>query len=294
MSERLDLRTDDLRLFVACLAEGTLSAAAKTTGLTQAGASRRLQRLEAAVGAPVLHRTTRALRPTAAGERLLGAARAMLAELAALERANDAARGAPTGEVHVSAPVLLGQAAGGTLASELARRHPDLRLRLSLSNAKVDLLRAGVDVALRAGALPDTALLAARLATSRVGAYARRDRHAEARHPSELLSAAWVGLPAETALRATGPRGQRWAATVKLAFACDDRVVLRGAAVEGLGVVLLPTFFGGAEPALRRVVADWHFGLVPVHALWLPEARNDPRVRAVLDVMTQWGRGQAW
>ncbi len=290
----IDVRTEDLRLFVDCLARGSLSAAAKAQGLTQAGASRRVQRLEAALGAPVLHRTTRALRATVAGERLLVSARAMLAELSALAHDADRARAAPTGWVHVSAPVLLGQAVGGALVRALRDRHPDLRLRLSLSNARVDLVRDGVDVAVRVGALPDTSLRAARITTAEVGAYARRDRPARAKHPAELADDAWMGLPAESTLKATGPDGQRWRATVTQAFVCDDRAVLREAAAAGMGTALLPTFFGDAEPALRRVVPDWHFGKVPVSAVWLPEAHDDARVRAVCEVMKAWGRAPTW
>ncbi|MFO0626863.1 MAG: LysR substrate-binding domain-containing protein [Polyangiales bacterium] len=289
-----DLRTEDLRLFVASLTLGSLSAAARAQGLTQAGASRRIQRLESALGAPVLHRTTRALRATVEGERLQVAARAMLAELDAFGHAAERARAAPVGEVHVSAPVLLGQAVGGALARALCERHPDLRLRLSLSNARVDLVRDGVDVAVRVGPLPDTSLLAARITAAEVGAYARRDRHARAKHPSELARAPWIGLPAEATLKAAGPEGQRWRGAVTQVFVCDDRAVLRDAAVAGVGAVLLPTFFGDAEPALRRVVPDWHFGRVPVHVVWLPEARDDARVRAVCEVMKAWGRAPTW
>jgi DNA-binding transcriptional LysR family regulator len=291
MSVRIDVQTEDLRLFVGCLAEGSLSAAARTLGLTQAVATRRIQRLEGAVGAPVRHRTTRALRPTAAGERLLTTARAILGELAVLER------GSPTpssGDVRVSASVLLGQVVGSTLARELAQRHPELRLHLSLSNERIDLLRTDVDVALRVGKLSSTTSRATRLATTRVGAYVRRDLHPRVSHPSELLSARWVGLSTEGSLRANGPAGQRWRGKVELAFVCDDRAVLRAAAADGLGVALLPTFFADPDARLRRLVPDWHFGLVPVHALWLPEARDDPRVRAVLDALRAWGRGQAW
>lgn len=294
MTARIDVQTEDLRLFVRCVAEGSLSAAARTVGLTQAVASRRIQRLEAAFGAPVLHRTTRSLRPTADGERLLGAAQAMLAELTALERATGESREAPTGEVRVSAPVLLGQAVGATLAAELSSRYPGLRLILSLSNTKVDLVREGVDVALRVGALPSTTLLAVRISTARIGAYAQRARFSRAKRPADLLSAPWLGHAADAALRATGPSGEPWRGKLNLTFVCDDRIVLRDAAAAGLGVALLPTFLGDADPALHRVVPDWHFGKVPVHGVWLPEARNDPRVRAVVEVMTAWGSRQQW
>lgn len=294
MIARIDLQTEDLRLFVACVSEGSLSAAARAMGLTQAVASRRIQRLEEAVGTPVLHRTTRSLRPTVGGERLMGAARAMLAQLAALESSTEATRATPSGDVRVSASILLGQSVGSTLAAALRKRNPELRLILALSNTKVDLVRDGIDVALRVGALPSTTLLAARLATARIGAYAARARLRTVEHPSKLLAVPWVGLLGDATLRATSTGGQRWSGRVDLTFACDDRLVLRSAAAAGLGVTLLPTFLGDAEPALHRVAPEWHFGTVPVHVLWLPESRDDPRVRAVIDVMTEWGAAQKW
>lgn len=286
--------TEDLRLFVHCITEGSFSAAARATGVTQAVATRRIQRLEGAVGTPVLHRTTRALRLTEAGERLLGAARTILGELSAFERGTAVTRKTASGEVRVSAPILLGQSVGGTLATELARRHPGLRLVLSLSNARVDLVRDNVDVALRVGPLPSTTLLAARIATARIGAYARAGRAPKVRHPSKLLSSAWVGHSADAVMRGHGPSGERWTGRVTFAFSCDDRIVLREAAAAGLGITLLPTFLGDADVALRRVVPDWHFGTVPVHGVWLREARHDPRVRAILDVMTTWGKKARW
>ncbi|MBL8951218.1 MAG: LysR family transcriptional regulator [Myxococcaceae bacterium] len=294
MSAKVDVQTEDLRLLLACLAEGSLSAAAKTLGLTQAGGTRRLQRLEAAVGFPVLHRTTRALRATAEGERLVRTARVVVGELEALERSHDAARGEPAGEVHVSAPVLLGQSLGSMLAVELARRHPELRLRLSLSNAKVDLVRSRVDIALRVGALPDTGLHAARIATAGLAAYAKPDRRFQVTQPQELVALPWVGLPSELELKATGPKGQRFRARVRQVFTCDDRVVLRGAALAGLGAALLPTFFGDAERGLVRLLPEWSFGKVPLSVVWLPEARGDLRVKAVRDAMVRWGAAQAW
>lgn len=294
MDAKIDVQTEDLRLFVRCVSDGSLSAAARRLGLTQAVASRRIQRLEAAVGRPVLHRTTRSLRPTAEGERVLAAARAVIAELTGLERSTREAEATAVGDVRVSAPVLLGQTVGGVLATELARRHPRLRLVLSVSNAKVDLIRDGFDAALRVGPLPDTTLVAARIATARIAAYARRDLHPRLTRPAQLLDVPWVGHVPEGTLRATGPKGERWRGTVALAFACDDRLILRDAAVAGLGVALLPTFIGDATPTLRRLVPEWSFGRVAMHVVWLPEARHDQRLRAIVEVMSAWGRAQRW
>lgn len=55
-------------------------------------------------------------------------------------------------------------------------------------------------------------------------------------------------------------------------------------------MVLLPTFFGDAERALERVLPRWHFGQVPIHALWLPASKDDPRIRATVEVLAAWGK----
>lgn len=297
MTARLDVQTEDLRLFLACVEGGSLSAAARSLGLAQAVASRRLQRLESALGARVLHRTTRALRPTLAGDRLLGTARSVVAELTSFAQSRVASQAVASGDVHVTAPVLLGQAIGGPLARELAERHPALRLRLSLSNAKIDLVRSGMDVAIRVGQLPNRTLLSLRIAIASVGVYAaqprgKSERRRVLRHPSELLTARWIAIPNDETIHATGPRGERWSGAVKAAFLCDDRQVLREAAKQGLGLVLLPTFFGDADPDLERLLPEWRFGRVPIHALWLPESKEDLRVRAVVDSAARWGKTQ--
>lgn len=294
MSATIDANTEDLRLFVRCVSEGSLSAAARSMRLSQAVATRRIQRLEQAVGAKILFRTTRALRPTSDGERLLSAARTILAELASVAAATGNARRSPSGEVHVTAPVLLGQELGATLADALKKKHPRLRLRLSLSNKRVDLVRDNVDLALRVGALPDTTLLAARIATAHVGAYGPGDAAPYGDHPSNVPRDRWLGMPNDATLNAFGPNGARWSASVELALTCDDRTVLRRAAIAGLGTALLPTFVGAHEQALVRVAPEWHFGAVPIHALWRPEAKGDPRVRAVIDVVLSWGQSQQW
>jgi DNA-binding transcriptional LysR family regulator len=294
MTATIDMATQDLRLLVRCVSEGSLSAAARSMGLTQAAATRRIQRLEMSVGSPVLHRTTRSLRPTVEGERLLRAALKIVAELAELERVSSTNSAAAVGDVRVSAPVLLGQAVGSTLAVDLSLHHPALRLELSLSNAKVDLLRDAVDVALRVGIQKSSSLLAARIATARIGAYAKPSYCAAAKHPSELADSRWIAHARDRSMRAIGPNGQRWKRTVEPAFVCDDRIVLRDAVASGMGVGLLPTFLGDAERTLQRLAPEWHFGIVPVYAVWLPEARNDLRVRAVVDSMTRWGRSAQW
>ena len=225
---------------------------------------------------------------------MLAVAREILASVDSLERNIAGERESPSGRVRLSAPVLLGQGIGADLAAALRSRAPGLLLDLSLTNERVDLVRTGFDIALRVGELPDATLLARRLGYACIGAYARAGLLGELPLRVEDLSTLpWIGLPDGDSMQAVGPGGQRWAGRARLRFICNDRVVLRDAAARGLGAVLLPTFVGEAHPDLVALLPEWHFGEVPLHAVWLPEARDDPRVRAVIDVCASWIASQA-
>ena len=106
--------------------------------------------------------------------------------------------------------------------------------------------------------------------------------------PRELPTLRWIGAPHEGTLHATGPARANWTGGVALAFTCDDRAVLRDAAALGVGTVRLPTFLGDAHARLERAQPAWHFGEVPLHAVRLPEARGDVRVRAVVEAYRAW------
>lgn len=286
----MDLRTEDLRLFIACVEAGTISAAARIVGLTQVAASRRLARLEAEIGTAVLHRTTRALRVTTAGNRLLDAAREIVGVVEEFERTMLVSSRQVRGEIRVSAPVLLGQMLGADIALVLSREHPALRLSFLLSNDRIDLIRDRVDLALRVGPLPDATLIARRLATADLAVYGARSVLGEAKvsRPEQLRRHAWIGAPADARLEARNSKGRSWRATLSLSFTSDDRRVLRDAAARGLGLVVLPTFLGEPDDRLERVLPAWTFGSVPLHAVWLPEARDDPRIHAVVSSCLQW------
>lgn len=155
---------EDMRLFVRAVTDGSLSAAGRELGLSPAVASKRLSRLEQALGVRLLQRSSRRLALTSEGACYYERCVSILADVdeanAMVGRGQMEVRGA----VHVSTSLDLGRQYIGPLAAQFAQTHPELRMRISTSDAMLDLFEHGVDVAVRSGAMADSRLVSRRLA----------------------------------------------------------------------------------------------------------------------------------
>lgn len=156
--------TQDLALFVRAAAAGSLSEAARQLGISPAAASRRLAALESRTGARLIHRTTRSVALTPEGELFLPHAQAMLeAEAAARESLAPGGRASVTGLLRVTAPAAFGRKIVTPMVPAFLAAHPDLRLDLQLTDSVVDIVAAGIDLAVRIGRLRDSSLVARKL-----------------------------------------------------------------------------------------------------------------------------------
>ena len=159
-------RLDAMAVFVAVLEEGSLAAAARKLGRSPATVTRAVAMLEAGLGERLLHRSTRAMRPTERGERQASVYRSVLTELAEADGAGSAgARIA--GRISLTAPELFGQMALMPVVEGFLDAHPDVTARVLLLNRVVNLVEEGVDVAVRLANLPDSGLVAVKLGTMR-------------------------------------------------------------------------------------------------------------------------------
>ena len=155
-------RFDALSTFVAILDSGSLAGAARRLNRSPPAVTRILAALEEQIGARLIERSTRRLAPTEAGRRLADQARRLLAEIEdALRPETDGA--ALRGTLRVSAPLVFGRLHITPLVSAFLTEHPAVRVDLMLSDRYVDLIEQGLEVALRIGALPDSALVARRV-----------------------------------------------------------------------------------------------------------------------------------
>ncbi|MGN5373739.1 LysR family transcriptional regulator [Sphingomonas hankookensis] len=279
----------------ACVVEHrSFSAAAQSIGVSKATVSKAVARLEASLGTTLFHRTSRRLTLSDAGQSLAERAARILAEAqGAEEQARDAAA-APTGLVRVAVPMSFGLAHVAPAIADFLTLHPGVEIDLTLSDAKVDIVAEGIDVALRIAELPDSTLRARRLAPVAiriVAAPAYWDARGRPAHPADLGDHACFGytnLPneiwhfrrgeEEVSVRPAGP------------LATNNGEAMLPALWAGLGIARLPDFLVDADIAtgrLEAVLPDWSSGGVALHLLTPPGTLRPARVEALIEYLSE-------
>jgi DNA-binding transcriptional LysR family regulator len=284
----------DLRVLVQTARGGTLTAAARTLGITPAAASATLKRLEAQLGTRLFERSTRAMRLTSQGQILLDYAVRAFELLDEGESQVDADSATLVGTLRVAAPSDLTRNLLLPLLDEFMRGHPGLQLQLSVGDRLLDVLRDEVDVAIRYGTLADSRLVARTLAVARPvlsasPGYLRR--HPAPKTPQDLARHNCItfdrGGRRHRAWRFCRD-GQWTEVRVDGDRSVDDAALAREWAITGAGIILK------SEIDLRRdlesgalvpLLTDWATEPYPLHAL-LPSGRFVPRrVRALVDFL---------
>jgi DNA-binding transcriptional LysR family regulator len=251
---------------------GSFTAAAQRLGVSKAAMSQRVTELERAAGVPLVRRTTRSVRLTEAGERLVESTRGAFAQIEqGFAGVRDLA-GEPRGLLRVSVPVALGRQQIVPRVADFLRAHPQIRVELELSDRLVSLAQEGFDVVLRHTAAPPDTHVAWPLCATRswlvaTRAYLRRAGAPES--PRDLAgheclhylrpgeTSTWT-FERDTPVAPAGRAGGRGApadgerrvhVAVRGVFAANNSEALREAALAGLGIALLPDF--SAQAAVR-------------------------------------------
>src|SRR5271168_2929871 len=280
-----------LTTFVRIAETGSITHAARSLGLSLPMASRHLRWLERELGTVLVHRTTRILHLTAAGQDFATRAKALLLEL---EDAKQSLRTGPSlgGRIVVTAPNALGTFQLSSIIPPLLAKHPRLHVELRLEDRAVDLVKEGVDLAIRAAAPPDRASLVAReLAIySRVvcAAPSFLGRHGAVDSLAALASAPCVLHGCGPAVwNFETPEGPK-SITVDGPLCTNNVVIIRDAILAGVGVAWLPSYVIGEELSDGRLVQLLPEAKLPpirVYGIMPKHARQIATVRAVLDVI---------
>jgi DNA-binding transcriptional LysR family regulator len=250
---------------------GSFTAAAQRLGLSKAAMSQRVAELERAAGVPLVHRTTRSVRLTEAGERLVEATRGAFAQIEQGFAGVQDGVGEPHGVLRVSAPVALGRQQIVPRLAGFLRAYPQVRVELELSDRLVAMAQEGFDVALRHTAAPPDTHVAWPLCPTRswlVASRAYLRRAGVPAIPADLAShdclhylrpgetPAW-SFESDAALKS---KGGRVSVAVRGVFAANNSEALREAAAAGLGIALLPDFSAQAavrSGKLQLVLPQW-------------------------------------
>ena len=299
-----------MAVFARVVEEGSFSEAARGLGLSKSAVSKQVGRLEDRLGVRLLNRTTRQLSLTEAGTAFYEGCRQLVHDAEAAEAAVTHLAGAPRGTLRVNAPMSFGQEHVAPALPDFLQRYPELSVEMQLNDRTVDLVEEGYDLAVRIGTLPDSSLIARRLAPVNSVVCAAPDyleRHGRPGHPRELKDhqcLIYTYLSWGREWRFKGPEGEL-RVPLKGRLEINNGDALLAAARQGFGIVMMPTFLAGDDlraGRLEPLLTDWcREAGAAVYAVF-PASRNlSPKVRVFVDYLAEvfgqqqpyWDRGLA-
>lgn len=288
----------DMKLFVQTVATGSLSAAGRELGFSPAVGSKRLARLEAALGTRLLHRSSRRLALTDEGAIYFERCQAILADVEEAEAAIGQGARAPRGVLRVSSPVALGRRWVGPAMAQFAFDNPGLSVHLSLSDSVVDLIEGGFDCAVRIGGADDSRLVVRTLAENRrvvCAAPAYLARKPAPQGPADLAAhdcivmtrnasghADWRFRPSDR------PGDAMTSVRVRGRMVADNGEQANDWALAGLGLVRRSVWDVASELAdgrLVEVMAAWTSDSLPIQAVFASRRFLPARTRHFVDLL---------
>jgi len=287
-------RIEAMTVFIAALDEGSLAGAGRRLGKSPAAVSRAIAFLENHVGTELLHRTTRTLKLSEAGERYAAACRRVLADLLEADLSAAGEKAAPRGTLTITAPPISGEEILRPVIDAYIEAFPTVAVNLVLLDRHANLVEEGIDVALRVAHLPDSSLVAIKVGDGVKRVIVASPRYLadnpEIREPADLArhriianvtqgTESWVFPPVEgsSISRTVHFKPRLMVNSVRAALA---------SAAEGHGVTRLFTYHVAErvrDGSLKIILRDTEHAAMPVHLL-VPQGRLAvPKVRSFVD-----------
>jgi DNA-binding transcriptional LysR family regulator len=289
-------RFAEIELFVQVAETGSLSRAAEALDLSNAAASRHLQALEDRLGARLVERNTRRLFLTDTGQEFFSRAKTLLADLKDAEDVVNAHTLNPTGMLRISASLSFSMQHIAPLLRAYTERYPNVTVHVEAANRYLDIIDNNIDVAIRTREFePDSNITVRRLAQTRrilVAAPRYLARHGRPRTLEELaqhklLIYTYANNPGE--LRFTRDE-QTTALQVKGLLESNDGQILRAAALDGMGILVQPTYIVYDDMVAGRLVPvldEWDLPRLTVNLAYPSRKHLSAKVRTFIDFMAE-------
>lgn len=286
-------------VFVAVVENGGFSAASRTLGVSKSAVSKRINQLENHLGVLLLHRTTRKLSLTEAGERYYEHAAQALNAAGKAEDAVTELQGEPQGKLKISSPMSFGRLHVAPLIPKFLQRYPKLQINLVMDDRNIDLVADGIDVAIRSGNMQDSTLIARRLTPLRQVLCASPTyikQYGMPITPSELCdrNCLLFSYSGDSNQWTLNKDSQSEVALVSGNYRVNNSEALLEALREGIGIGRLPTFVAGPDLKLGNLVRILESYHIPDHTFYavFPERQYLPaKVRAFLDFAIEYFGG---
>ncbi len=287
---------EGLPVFVRTVREGSFSAAARALDLTPSAVSKQIGRLEDRLAVRLFNRTTRRLSLTEEGAAFYERASRILADLEDAAAAVSSLRQDPRGRLRVTMPTGFGVIHLLPALPDFLARYPSLTLELDLNDRFVNMIEEGFDVAMRIGELQDSSLIGRRLAANRRVIAAAPGYLAD--HPAPSDPAAlqdhnclvYTYRAQRHDWHLVDEQGRESMITVNGNLELNNPMMLRAAALAGIGVVLLPLWLIGPDlkaGRLQRILPDYHWPDSAIQVVYPPGRHLSARVRCFVDFLVE-------
>ncbi len=296
-------RFENMTTFVQVVHAGTLSAAAEQMNVAKSAVSRRLKELETHLGVELFHRTTRKLHLTDTGSAFYQQSTRILEDLIEAEQATSQAHTTLQGQLRVALPSSFGQMHMGAAINEFLQQHPKVHFDLDFNDRQLDLIEEGFDLAIRIADLPDSSLIARRLAPVRHVVCASPEylsRYSTPQNPDALINhhcLLFNLLQDQKSWHFEDTDGRTISAKVTPYLKAGSGEYLRDAAVAGMGITYLPTFIVYRElqqGSLVPVLSDYTHTSINAYAIY-PQTRHlSQRVRRFVDFLLERFKGEPY
>ncbi|OZG75206.1 LysR family transcriptional regulator [Hahella sp. CCB-MM4] len=282
-------------VFVAVIESGSFSSAGKRLGITKSAVSKRISQLEEGLGVRLLHRTTRRLSLTEAGEQYYDYAQRALGLAREGEDAITRLQGRPQGTLRINVPMVFGRLHIAPVVPQFLLENPDIKLDMIMEDRMVDLVDGGFDMAIRIGHMPDSSLVQRRLAPCRSVLCASPGyvaRHGSPMTPQDLanhncMTYSYFRGGSEWTFK--GPEGP-----IKIKpsgnYQVNNSEAIRNGLLAGLGICQMPTFIVGPDLVSGTLIPLLEAYPLPLHAIYavFPQRRFLPaKVKVFIDFLQQ-------
>ncbi|WP_461538168.1 LysR substrate-binding domain-containing protein [Spongorhabdus nitratireducens] len=277
--------------FIAVAESHSFTAAAKRLNTSTAHVSRQVSNLEERLAIKLLYRTTRKVSLTEEGTVYYHHCRLALDGLEEAERAVSSLNDKPRGIIRMTAPVTYGEQFIMPVIIEYMQQHPDIEVICNLTNQQIDLLEGSYDLAIRLGALPDSSMIARRL-TSRTRFVCASPEYIERQGMPHTLSELGQHncLVGNNSHWQFTENGKARSIRVHGSLTCSSGYTLLNAALKGIGLIQLPSYYVGdaiASGSLRKVLQQYQEPEENIWALYPQNRHLSPKVRRLVELLEQ-------
>jgi DNA-binding transcriptional LysR family regulator len=289
MQKNIDF--NEISVFVAVVEAGSFTRAAKQLEIPISTTSARVSSLEKRLGITLLQRTTRQLKLTQAGKDYFDLC---VRGLADIERAEDfllSTRAEPHGHLRITAPIYLGHHLLPLILKECLSKYPKMSIEVILKDRSMDLVGEGVDLAIRAGFLKDSSLIAKKVGDIDFMLFASPaylKRKGTPKHPKDLRDHNCIQFAGVGRNEWTFSNGRsRCTVSVKDFMIADYVNTVKALVLDGNGIAPLPTFMCDKEESREKLVpllTDWKASSRPIYFVYPPQKYPSLKMRAFMDI----------